>query len=120
MKPNVKTGSETPNTFNGVRYLLENHRDLIDAKFALNEGGGGGGGGYIGADGERVFQAIQAGANVNCRIFPGHTQEEIRKTLEHMVGGEQSRAKLMFRRATILPATFFPTAFPPAGHSSWF
>ena len=27
--------------YNGVRWLLENHRDLIDAEFALNEGGGG-------------------------------------------------------------------------------
>jgi acetylornithine deacetylase/succinyl-diaminopimelate desuccinylase-like protein len=34
-------GEETPNTFNGVSYLIENHRDLIDAEFVLNEGGGG-------------------------------------------------------------------------------
>ena len=34
-------GEETPNIFNGVSYLIENHRDLIDAGFALNEGGGG-------------------------------------------------------------------------------
>jgi acetylornithine deacetylase/succinyl-diaminopimelate desuccinylase-like protein len=34
-------GEETPNVFNGVSYLVEKHRDLIDAAFALNEGGGG-------------------------------------------------------------------------------
>jgi len=34
-------GEETPNVFNGVKYLVANHRDLIDAGFALNEGGGG-------------------------------------------------------------------------------
>jgi acetylornithine deacetylase/succinyl-diaminopimelate desuccinylase-like protein len=34
-------GEETPNDFNGVSYLIQNHRDLIDAGFALNEGGGG-------------------------------------------------------------------------------
>jgi acetylornithine deacetylase/succinyl-diaminopimelate desuccinylase-like protein len=34
-------GEETPNVFNGVSYLIETHRDLIDAEFALNEGGGG-------------------------------------------------------------------------------
>jgi acetylornithine deacetylase/succinyl-diaminopimelate desuccinylase-like protein len=34
-------GEETPNVFNGVSYLIEHHRDLIDAGFALNEGGGG-------------------------------------------------------------------------------
>jgi acetylornithine deacetylase/succinyl-diaminopimelate desuccinylase-like protein len=34
-------GEETPNTFNGVSYLLEHDRALMDAAFALNEGGGG-------------------------------------------------------------------------------
>ena len=34
-------GEETPNVFNGVSFLIEHHRDLIDAGFALNEGGGG-------------------------------------------------------------------------------
>jgi acetylornithine deacetylase/succinyl-diaminopimelate desuccinylase-like protein len=34
-------GEETPNTFNGASFLVTNHRDLIDAAFALNEGGGG-------------------------------------------------------------------------------
>ena len=34
-------GEESPNVFNGVKYLIENHRDLVDAGFALNEGGGG-------------------------------------------------------------------------------
>lgn len=30
-----------PSEFNGVEFLLKNHRALIDAAFALNEGGGG-------------------------------------------------------------------------------
>ena len=34
-------GEETPNVFNGASYLVQDHRDLIDAQFALNEGGGG-------------------------------------------------------------------------------
>jgi len=34
-------GEESPNVFNGVKYLVANHRELIDAAFALNEGGGG-------------------------------------------------------------------------------
>lgn len=34
-------GEETPNNFNGVKYLVAEHRDLINAGFALNEGGGG-------------------------------------------------------------------------------
>ncbi|HEX6637862.1 MAG TPA: M20/M25/M40 family metallo-hydrolase [Steroidobacteraceae bacterium] len=34
-------GEETPNVFNGVKYLVAKHRNLIDAEFAINEGGGG-------------------------------------------------------------------------------
>jgi acetylornithine deacetylase/succinyl-diaminopimelate desuccinylase-like protein len=34
-------GEESPNVFNGVKYLIENHRELVDSAFALNEGGGG-------------------------------------------------------------------------------
>ncbi len=34
-------GEETPNTFNGVSWLLEHHRAHIDGEFVLNEGGGG-------------------------------------------------------------------------------
>ena len=30
-------GEESPNVFNGVKYLIENHRDLIDAEFALTK-----------------------------------------------------------------------------------
>ena len=51
-------GEETPNTFDGARYLLENHRDLIDAAFALNEGGGGR---LDGATGRYLYNGILAG-----------------------------------------------------------
>ena len=37
----VLTADEEGGGFNGVRWLLTNHRDKIDAEFALNEGGGG-------------------------------------------------------------------------------
>jgi len=50
-------GEETPNNFNGVRYLLEHHRDLIDAQFALNEGAFA----VAGADGQKIYNGIQAG-----------------------------------------------------------
>lgn len=53
-------GEETPNTFNGVRYLLENHRDLLDAEFALNEGGGG----RLDASNKKLFNGIQAGEKI--------------------------------------------------------
>ncbi|MDH4073236.1 MAG: M20/M25/M40 family metallo-hydrolase, partial [Gammaproteobacteria bacterium] len=35
------TADEEGGTNNGVEWLLANHRDLIDAEYALNEGGGG-------------------------------------------------------------------------------
>ncbi len=35
------TADEEGGDFNGVSWLLEHHRDLIDAAFCLNEGGGG-------------------------------------------------------------------------------
>jgi len=35
------TADEEGGTFNGVDWLVKNHRPLIDAEFAINEGGGG-------------------------------------------------------------------------------
>jgi acetylornithine deacetylase/succinyl-diaminopimelate desuccinylase-like protein len=51
-------GEESPNTFNGVKYLVENHRALLDAEFALNEGAGG----RMDPDtGKYVYNGVQAG-----------------------------------------------------------
>ena len=35
------TADEEGGTFNGASWLVANHRDLVDAEFAINEGGGG-------------------------------------------------------------------------------
>ena len=35
------TADEEGGDFNGVDWLVKNHRQLIDAEFAINEGGGG-------------------------------------------------------------------------------
>jgi acetylornithine deacetylase/succinyl-diaminopimelate desuccinylase-like protein len=53
-------GEETPDTFNGVQYLIANHRDLIDAAFVINEGAGG----RLDEKGNRVALGIQAGEKV--------------------------------------------------------
>jgi acetylornithine deacetylase/succinyl-diaminopimelate desuccinylase-like protein len=53
-------GEETPNIFNGASYLLENHRELMNAKFALNEGGGG----RLDDQQQPIFNGIQAGEKV--------------------------------------------------------
>lgn len=52
-------GEETPDTFNGASWLLANHRDLMDAAFALNEGAGG----RLEGD-RRIYLGIQAGEKV--------------------------------------------------------
>jgi acetylornithine deacetylase/succinyl-diaminopimelate desuccinylase-like protein len=60
LKLALTCGEETPNTFNGARYLLEHHRELLDAKFALNEGGGG----RLDSNQRPVYNAVQAGEKV--------------------------------------------------------
>ncbi len=55
-------GEETTGAFNGVKWLLENRRSLIDAEFALNEGGGGRTDGKpISAGGKLLSLNLQAG-----------------------------------------------------------
>lgn len=60
IKMALTCGEETPETFNGVKYLIAHHRDLIDAGIALNEGAGG----RLDAGGKPMFLGIQAGEKV--------------------------------------------------------
>jgi acetylornithine deacetylase/succinyl-diaminopimelate desuccinylase-like protein len=53
-------GEETPEDYNGVRYLLQHHRPLIDAAFAINENGSG----VLDAAGRPVAITMQAGQRV--------------------------------------------------------
>jgi len=53
------TADEEGGNANGVVYLLENHRELVDAAFVLNEGGGG-----MMRDGEHLANAVQAAEKV--------------------------------------------------------
>lgn len=50
-------GEETNGAFNGIEWLVANRRDLIDAAFALNEGGGG----TTDGKGSVVEQTMQVG-----------------------------------------------------------
>ncbi|MFZ6819760.1 M20/M25/M40 family metallo-hydrolase [Undibacterium sp. Ji22W] len=56
-----------PAKFNGVEYLLKNHRNLIEAELALNEGGGG----SLDKNGKPVRHGIQAGE----KIFQSYSLE---------------------------------------------
>src|SRR6266581_3025500 len=49
-----------PSNFSGIVYLLKNHRNLIDAEFALNEGGSG----LLDTNGNYLRMTIQAGEKV--------------------------------------------------------
>ncbi|MCA0375255.1 MAG: M20/M25/M40 family metallo-hydrolase [Gemmatimonadetes bacterium] len=54
------TADEEGGGSNGVSWLIENHRDLIDAEYAINEGGGG----TLDMDGKPLFHSIQAAEKV--------------------------------------------------------
>jgi acetylornithine deacetylase/succinyl-diaminopimelate desuccinylase-like protein len=50
-------GEETAGAFNGAQWLSKNHRDWIDAEFAINEGAWG----EMDAQGRRLVMNVQAG-----------------------------------------------------------
>ena len=57
IKMALTCGEEGGSPFNGARWLTENRRDLIDAAFALNEGGGG----QLDEHGKRIANGVEAG-----------------------------------------------------------
>lgn len=73
-------GEETNGSFNGIEWLAENKRALIDAEFALNEGGGG----DTDGKGKIVAQSVQVGEKtfVNFRLETrnpgGHSSAPVR------------------------------------------
>jgi hypothetical protein len=60
VKMALTCGEETDTAFNGAQYLANNKRDLIDAAFALNEGGGG----DTDGKGHLIDQSIQVGEKI--------------------------------------------------------
>ena len=53
-------GEETGGAFNGANWLVTEHKDWIDADFALNEGAGG----LLDANDKHIYLGIQAGEKV--------------------------------------------------------
>jgi len=79
-----------PSKFSGIEYLLENHRNLIDAEFALNEGASGlldDKGGYVRMGiqaGEKVFQTYQ----LEVTNPGGHSSLPVKENaIYHLAGG---------------------------------
>ena len=60
VKMALTCGEETDTAFNGASWLAQNRRELIDAAFALNEGGGG----DTDGKGTLVSQSIQVGEKI--------------------------------------------------------
>ena len=56
IKMALTCGEETAGAFNGAGYLATHERALVDAEFALNEGGGG----LLDASGHRVLMSVEA------------------------------------------------------------
>ena len=73
-------GEETNGAFNGASFISKNMRELIDAEFALNEGGGG----RTDGKGKLLVQTLQVGEKIfqNYRIeatnVGGHSSAPIR------------------------------------------
>jgi len=57
IKVALTCGEETAGAFNGAQWLAKNHRDWIDAEFAINEGAWG----EMDAKGNRLVMNVQAG-----------------------------------------------------------
>jgi acetylornithine deacetylase/succinyl-diaminopimelate desuccinylase-like protein len=100
-------GEETSEDFNGVRYLLENHRDLIDAEFALNENGNG----LLDENGQRYALLVQAGQKVN-QTFQlevenpgGHSARPRKDNAIYQLAGALVRLSQFDFPADINPAT---------------
>lgn len=53
------TADEEGGDFNGVKWLIDNHRDLVSAEFGINEGGGG-----RHRKGVKLFNGVQASEKV--------------------------------------------------------
>ncbi len=82
------TADEEGGPRNGVRFLLEEHRDLIDAAYALNEGGGG-----MEQDGRKISNNVQA-AEKKFQSFTfratnpgGHSSLPVRKNAIYDLSG---------------------------------
>ena len=107
LKLMLTCGEESPNTFNGVKYLVANYRQLIDAQFALNEGAGGR---LDPSNGKYIFNGVQAGE----KLYQDYTIEVTNP------GGHSSRPvpdNAIYRLGTALlkiPKIDFPIEFNDA------
>lgn len=99
VKMALTCGEETSGAFNGAKWLSENHKDWIDAEFAINEGAGG----ALDNNGGRILLNVQAGEKVyqdftlSTTNPGGHSSQPIPKNaLYEMAGAIKAVEKLKF------------------------
>jgi len=92
------TADEEGGDFNGVEWLLKNHRELIDAEYGLNEGGGGDLKG-----GRRLLNEVQASEKVflsfrlEVKNPGGHSSLPVKNNaIYHLADGLSRLAKFEF------------------------
>jgi acetylornithine deacetylase/succinyl-diaminopimelate desuccinylase-like protein len=92
-------GEETSNRVNGVDYLLQHKRELIDAGFAINEGAGG----LLADDGKPLVVQVQAGEKIHqvytleVRNPGGHSSRPVAdNAIYRLATATQKIAKLAF------------------------
>ena len=109
-------GEETSGAFNGAEWLSKNKRDLIDAAYALNEGGGG----RSDANGKLMVQTIQVGEKayqdftMTATNEGGHSSTPVRENAIYAMADAVTKIRshefaLEFNDTT---RTFFGTAGP--------
>ncbi len=88
-------GEETASAFNGAKWLAANQRELIDAEFALNEGGGGRLGrgrqahDHDGAGGGKIPPGLYPGSDQSRRPFQPAGEEERHQRAGGGIGEDQ-------------------------------
>ena len=76
------TADEEGGDFNGVDWLVKNHKDLIDAEFAINEGGGG-----KMRKGKYLTNEVQASE----KVYPGLPARGDQRRRPQLAAGEGQR-----------------------------
>lgn len=92
------TADEEGGGFNGASWLLQNHHELVDAEFGLNEGGGG-----RARNGKPLFQGVQASEKMSqsfqleVKNKGGHSSVPVKdNAIYHLAGGLHNLAKFDF------------------------
>jgi len=107
VKVALTCGEETAAAFNGANDLATRHKALIDAEFALNEGGGG----LLTDDGKPVSLSVQAGEKVYQdfkfeAVNPGgHSSRPVKDNAIYQLAGALSRVGAYDFPLTLTPTT---------------